>query len=151
MAAQSGLDGVQALDVLRARYDKLYNVIAASPQTRESLANKFYQMHFIDLHVKVEVTSNSSGLVGARTLLDHLVLKVEQCSDYLPSVISIMGSETSLSDITGEMDAHRRRFGLRGRDEPVCGRTSSMETGKPLFILGVNYCMCTVDHAIGGI
>ena len=140
MATRSGTGGGQALDVLRARYPQLYNVLAESPPTRESLANKFYQTHFIDLLVKVEITSNSSGLVGARTLLDHLVLKVEQCSDYLPSVISIMGSEASLSDITRQMDAqYRRRFGLRARDEPVsCDCTTSMETGEPLSQLSYN-------------
>ena len=49
--------------------------------------------------------SSSDGRTAAKTLLDHLVLKVEQHFDYLPGVVSIMGRETLLADIVQKINS----------------------------------------------
>ena len=92
---------------IRDQYDELHRVLSLSPVTLETLANKFFRNHVIDLPVKQEITTSSTTRAGARTLLDHLILKVEQSSDYLPDIIDIMGAEASLVDIVRRMDSSR--------------------------------------------
>lgn len=108
----------EAVHVLINHYDELHKVLSVSPQTLESLANKYYQAHYIDLLVKSSIT-DSMGHAGAGILLDHLILKVEQSSDYLPSVISIMGLEVALINIVQKMDSCRKTMKLTNEDRLV--------------------------------
>ena len=81
----------------------LCNVLKNSPRTRVSLANKFYQARLIDLPMK-KLTTRSEEAKDADSLLEHLSLKVEQSSDFLPGIINIIGSETRLENIAKEMN-----------------------------------------------
>ena len=81
----------------------LYNVLKNSPRTRLSLANKFYQAHLIDLPMKNLITRSEEAKDTDSLLAENLSLKVEQSSDFLPGIISIIGSETSLDNIAKKM------------------------------------------------
>ena len=93
-----------AVSIIRGHYADIHRQLCLSPPTLGSLANQYYQAHIIDIDVKLAITTDPNGKPhGATTLLDHLILKVEQDSQYLPRIISIMNTAASLTDIVQRM------------------------------------------------
>ncbi len=93
-----------AVSIIRGHYADIHRILRLSPPTLESLANQFFQAHFIDLDVKLAITTDPHLIAhGASTFLNHLILKVEQDSQYLPRIISIMSTAALLTDMVRKM------------------------------------------------
>ena len=88
---------------IRQHYSDIHRILRLSPPTLESLTNKYFQAEIIDLDVRSAITDPSEKKSGATVLLDHLILKIEQNSEYLPTIIEIMSSAGSLNDIVQRM------------------------------------------------
>ena len=101
MATAKTID--EPTSIIRQYYNDIHRILRFSPPTLESLANKYFQAHIIDLDVRSAITGPSDKSAGATVLLDHLILRTEQNSEHLPKIIAVMSSAASLSDIVQRM------------------------------------------------
>ena len=88
--------------VLRKHHQELCRLLNTCPETRDSYVVSLYSSEMIDMATKNEVLRTKSRL-GPDTLLDHLMLKVEDKPQRLDTILEIMMEQETMSDIVEKM------------------------------------------------
>ena len=89
-------------EVLRDYHGELCELLDASSETLNSFAGKLYSKKMIGKDIKREVI-RTKGYLGADTLLDHLMLKVEDKPQRFDTILEIMMKQETMRDIAERM------------------------------------------------